>query len=153
MSRFVKRVVVGVDGSEGSLAALRLAAREAARHRARLCPVLAWQPPGGEASDAVNPAPEDVRRIWEREARERLDAACDAALGTSGDRLRIAPVVVRAAAGPALVACARHDTDLLVMGSGGHSLLHRMRYGSARRHCLRHASCPVLVTAGEPAAA
>ncbi|MCC3775317.1 universal stress protein [Streptomyces sp. UNOB3_S3] len=154
MSQLVKRVVVGVDGSEGSRAALEVAVREAVRHRAELCPVLAWHPPGGEALDAANPAPEDVRHIWERRARERLEEACGRTLREAGHRPRVVPVVVRADAGPALVACARHDTDLLVMGTGGHGPLHRLRYGSARRHCLRHAACPVLVVAaGESASA
>jgi nucleotide-binding universal stress UspA family protein len=40
-----RRYVVGVDGSEGSRAALRWAAVEAARHGAELEVVHAWQPP------------------------------------------------------------------------------------------------------------
>jgi nucleotide-binding universal stress UspA family protein len=40
-----RRYVVGVDGSEGSRAALRWAAAEAARHGAELEVVHAWQPP------------------------------------------------------------------------------------------------------------
>ncbi|MEU3355045.1 universal stress protein [Streptomyces sp. NPDC037389] len=81
-----------------------------------------------------------------------LEEACGRTLREAGDRPRVAPVVVRADAGPALVACARHDTDLLVVGTGGHGPLHRLRYGSARRHCLRHAACPVLVVAAEESA-
>ncbi|RLU83630.1 hypothetical protein CTZ27_28490 [Streptomyces griseocarneus] len=40
----IRRVVVGVDGSEGSLIALRQAADEARRHRAELRPVLIYCP-------------------------------------------------------------------------------------------------------------
>ena len=40
-----RRYVVGVDGSEGSRAALRWAAAEAARDGAELEVVHAWQPP------------------------------------------------------------------------------------------------------------
>ncbi|HYS37240.1 MAG TPA: universal stress protein, partial [Pseudonocardiaceae bacterium] len=47
-SKIVGRVVVGVDGSPGSLAALRYALREARRLAATLIPVHAWQPPGGD---------------------------------------------------------------------------------------------------------
>ncbi|KNB52354.1 universal stress protein [Streptomyces caatingaensis] len=145
MSETVERVVVGVDGSAGSVAALRQGAREAARHGAVLCPVLAWSPPGGEAADAVSPAPADVRAHWERAAEAVLHRTCEAALGPGPDAARARTRTVRADAGPALVALSRHPTDLLVMGAGRHGPLHRFLHGSVTRHCLRHASCPVLV--------
>ncbi|MFD0384945.1 universal stress protein [Streptomyces stramineus] len=50
MQNSVRRVVVGVDGSAGSLLALRRAAGEARRHRARLCPVLVYSSPGATTS-------------------------------------------------------------------------------------------------------
>lgn len=152
MSETVERVVVGVDGSAGSVAALRLGAREAARHGAVLCPVLAWSPPGGEAADAVNPAPADVRAHWERAADTALRRSCEAALGQDPDGTRVRPRTVRADAGPALVALSRHDRDLLVMGAGSHGALHRLLRGSVSRHCLKHASCPVLVVRPDAAA-
>ncbi|PSJ25481.1 universal stress protein [Streptosporangium nondiastaticum] len=145
MPENVTRVVVGVDGSAGSLAALRQAAGEAAHHGAVLCPVIAWQPPGGEAADAVQPAPPDVCAHWERAARDRLSRACRSALGEDARRLRMRPRVVRADAGPALVACAARETDMLVMGAGSHGPVHRLVHGSVSRHCLKHARCPVLV--------
>ncbi|UQI44978.1 universal stress protein [Streptomyces sp. HU2014] len=145
MSEVVQRVVVGVDGSKESVSALRQAAQEAERHDAALCPVIAWVPPGGEAADAMYPAPADVRAHWERTARDRLMTACDQALGADARRLVVRPRVVRAQPGPALVACARRDTDMLVMGAGRHGSVHRLLFGSVSRHCLRHARCPVLV--------
>ncbi len=150
MSEIVQRVVVGVNGSAGSVAALRQAAQEAARHDAVLCPVIAWAPPGGEAADAVNPAPSDVRAHWERAARNRLMKTCDDALDAdTRRRLKIYPRIVRAQAGPALVACSRHENDMLVMGAGSHGPVHRFFHGSASRHCLKHAHCPVLVVHSE----
>ncbi|MFI1801494.1 universal stress protein [Streptomyces sp. NPDC020379] len=146
MSEIVQRVIVGVNGSAGSVAALQQAAREAARHDAVLCPVIAWAPPGGEAADAVNPAPLDVRAYWERAARDRLTETCDDALDADTRRgLKIYPRVVRAQAGPALVALSRHEKDMLVMGAGSHGPVHRFLHGSVSRHCLKHAHCPVLV--------
>ncbi|GAA0401092.1 universal stress protein [Streptomyces luteireticuli] len=153
MSETIERVVVGVDGSAGSVAALRQGAREAARHGAVLCPVFAWSPPGGEAADAVNPAPADVRAHWERAAERRLRRTCEAALGPAPAGAEVRPRTVRADAGPALVALSRHDADLLVMGAGSHGVLHRFLRGSVTRHCLKHASCPVLVVRPEPEAA
>ncbi|MBH1934512.1 universal stress protein [Streptomyces sp. AV19] len=148
MSETVERVVVGVDGSAGSVAALRQGAREAARHGAVLCPVFAWSPPGGEAADAVNPAPADVRAHWEQAAEAVLRRTCEAALGPDAPTAGITgfrPRTVRADAGAALVALSHHGTDLLVMGAGSHGVLHRFVRGSVSRHCLRHAACPVLV--------
>ncbi|MEV8474393.1 universal stress protein [Streptomyces sp. NPDC051173] len=145
MSQMVKRVVVGVDGSAGSVAALKQGAQEAARHGAALCPVLAWTPPGGEAADAMYPAPSDIRAHWETEARHTLTKTCERALGAAPFSLNVAPRVIRAEPGPALVASARHTTDMLVLGAGDHGLWHRFLHGSVSRHCLRHAHGPVMV--------
>ncbi|MGW1195472.1 universal stress protein [Streptomyces sp. NPDC002536] len=145
MSQTVKRVVVGVDGSAGSVEALRQGAQEAERHGAVLCPTHAWAPPGGEAADARCPAPPDVCAAWAREADGILADACRKAFGTASYRARVVPRALRAPAGAALVACAGHDTDLLVLGTGGHRALHRFFHGSVSRYCLRHARCPVLV--------
>ncbi|MCC3770278.1 universal stress protein [Streptomyces sp. UNOC14_S4] len=145
MSETVERVVVGVNGSEASVEALRQGAREAARHGAVLCPTYAWAPPGGEAADARYPAPADVCAYWEREADRVVADTCRKAFGTAPRGVQVRPWVVRASAGRALVAHAHHDTDLLVMGEGGHGALHRFLHGSVSRYCLRHAHCPVLV--------
>ncbi|PNE40503.1 MULTISPECIES: universal stress protein [Streptomyces] len=141
----VTRVIVGVDGSEGSLAALRQGAEEASRHRAALYPVLAWTPPGGEAADALQPAPLDVRWHWQRQAETSLEKACEAVLGAAPFAMPVMPKALRAEAGPALVACARHDADLLVIGAGRRGPLHHLVHGSVVRHCCRHAHCPLLV--------
>ena len=50
------RVVVGVSGSTGSLAALCRAAGEARHRGAELWPVLAWEPPGGDLAARRSPA-------------------------------------------------------------------------------------------------
>ncbi|MBZ4319586.1 universal stress protein [Streptomyces huiliensis] len=147
----IERVVVGVDGSAGSVAALRYGAREAARHGAALCPVYAWAPPGGEAADAVSPAPSDVCDHWERAAAAVVRETCEAAFGPTPPGTVLRPRAVRAAPGPALVTLARDPGTLLVVGTGGHGPLHRVLRGSVRRHCLRHACCPVLVVHPGPA--
>lgn len=145
MSRTVKRVVVGVDGSAGSVEALRQGAQEAERHGAVLCPVYAWAPPGGEAADARYPAPPDVCAYWAREADGVLADACREVFGTASYGARAVPRALRAPAGAALVACAGRDTDLLVLGAGRHGALYRLFHGSVSRYCLKHARCPVLV--------
>ncbi|GAB2729580.1 universal stress protein [Kitasatospora kifunensis] len=155
MSTTVQRVVVGVDGSAGSLAALRIGLAEAERHGAVLRPVLALVPPGGEIAERRWPSPPELQRIWTGDARVRLLKACGQVLPEGVDGVEVEPEVVRGAPGAVLVDCAPASTDLLVLGACGHGTLSRLRPHSVSRYCLRHANCPVLVVhpdeAEEPA--
>jgi nucleotide-binding universal stress UspA family protein len=67
----VRRIVVGVSGSPGSLQALRHAADLARAYNAPLVPVLAWIPPGGDLADRSHPSPY-LRPIWRDAAGQRL---------------------------------------------------------------------------------
>ncbi|MFK0295432.1 universal stress protein [Streptomyces sp. NPDC090442] len=145
MSQTVERVVVGVNGSASSVEALRQAAEEAQCHDAVLCPTYVWAPPGGEATDGRIPPPWEVCAYWEQEADDILAEACQKALSTAPYGLRVVPRVIRGPAGAALVACADHDRDLLVMSAGSHGALYRCFHGSVSWYCLKHAHCPVLV--------
>ncbi|WP_327674161.1 MULTISPECIES: universal stress protein [unclassified Streptomyces] len=69
------RVVVGVNGTPGSRAALRRAADEAGQRRAELWAVLAWQPPGGELHARRAPAAPLPGFDWENLARTTLVTA------------------------------------------------------------------------------
>src|SRR5947209_2642901 len=60
---YVRRVIVGVDGSMGSLQALRHAVSQARLHDAPLAAVIGFTPPGGEFMDRKVPNPE-LRRWW-----------------------------------------------------------------------------------------
>jgi hypothetical protein len=53
----VRRIVVGVHGSLGSLQALRYAAEEARARKVPLVPVIAWIPPGGDMAERTHPSP------------------------------------------------------------------------------------------------
>ncbi|MCD9194567.1 universal stress protein [Streptomyces albireticuli] len=151
MRNAVRRVVVGVDGSAGSLDALRKAAGEARRHRARLRPVLVHSSPEGDYVDMVCPPDPELARELDGRARATLADACERALGGLPGDLRCEPVVARGQAGPLLVAAACRDGDLLVVGGGSHGAVHRFLTGSVSRYCLRHAPCPVLVVPPAPA--
>jgi hypothetical protein len=108
-----RRVIAGVSGSLGNLAALRVAVAEALRAEAVLIPVLAWTPVGGEVAYRRAPCPE-LLQVWEQTARERLRVAFEAVFGGDPPGLVNRPVVVRAAPGPALVETANRPDDLLV---------------------------------------
>ena len=140
------RVVVGVDGSLSSLAAVRRAAAEARRRDAVLVPVIAWMACDG---DSLRPLSE-----LEYAARVRLDSVVELAFDGFPQGVRIHPRVVRAEAGHALVALADRSSDLLVVGSGGHGAYeghgghcgpHGVLHGSVARYCWARASCEVLI--------
>lgn len=139
----VRRVVVGVHGSLGSLQALRYAADEARARRVPLVPVVAWVPPGGDVAERGYPAPE-LRRVWGEAARQRLAAAFDDGLGGMPSDVRVDLHVVRGDAGPVLADVASQPGDLLVIGTGRRSLVGRALRRSVGRYLLAHARCPVV---------
>jgi nucleotide-binding universal stress UspA family protein len=139
----VRRIVVGVHGSLGSLQALRYATEEARARKVPLVPVIAWVPPGGELAERRSPSPY-LRRVWEDAAMKRLVTAFEAGLGGVPDDVEIEPCVERGETGPVLVDIADQPGDLLVIGTGRRSLVGRALRKSVGRYCLAHAKCPVL---------
>ncbi|GAA2842629.1 hypothetical protein GCM10010441_78400 [Kitasatospora paracochleata] len=140
--RTERRVVVGLSGSLGSLAALHRAVAEARRTDTPVLAVHAWEPPGGEIGYRRSPCPPLLAAV-RAQAAERLATALDDAFGGTDPGVRLQTLLVRGEPGRALVAAAEHPDDLLVLGAGG-SLLHRGLRPSVTGHCLRHAACPVL---------
>jgi nucleotide-binding universal stress UspA family protein len=139
----VRRIVVGVHGSLGSLQALRWAADEARERHVPLVPVIAWVPPGGDMAERGHPSPH-LRRIWSDAARERLLGAFEAGLGGVPADADVEPYIVRGETGPVLVDIADQSGDLLVIGTGRRSPVSRALRRSVGRYCLAHAKCPVL---------
>ena len=139
----VRRIVVGVHGSLGSLQALRWAAEEARARQVPLVPVIAWVPPGGDLSERSHPS-QYLRQVWRDAACQRLAAAFDAGLGGVPSDVRVLPCIERGETGPVLVDIAGQPGDLLVIGTGRRSLVGRAVRKSVGRYCLAHAKCPVL---------
>ena len=139
----VRRIVVGVHGSLGSLQALRWAAEEARARQVPLVPVIAWVPPGGDLSERSHPS-QYLRQVWRDAACQRLAAAFDAGRGGMPSDVRVRPCIERGETGPVLVDIADQLGDLLVIGTGRRSLVGRALRKSVGRYCLAHAKCPVL---------
>ncbi len=140
------RVVVGVDGSAGSRAALVWALSAAARAGARLAVVAAfpiefyWAAPTLLDARRVD----QVRADTEARARALVDEVRDdPASGGHAD----VPVDVVALPGRAAqqIVQAAHDADLLVVGSRGRGAVRSTVLGSVALHCVTHAACPVVV--------
>jgi nucleotide-binding universal stress UspA family protein len=139
----VRRIIVGVHGSLGSLQALRYAAEEARQRDVPLLAVTAWVPPGGEMAERRAPSAH-LRRIWREAASQRLLAAFDAGLGGMPADLHVEPQIARGEAGPVLVDTADQPDDLLIIGTGRRAGIGRVLHRSVSRYCLAHARCPVL---------
>ncbi len=139
----VRRIVVGVHGSLGSLQALRWAAEEARERHVPLVPVITWMPPGGDMAERSHPSPY-LRRTWHEAARRQLLAAFEEGLGGLPADLVVRLLVERGETGPTLVEVASRPGDLLVIGTGRRSLIGRALRRSVGRYCLAHATCPVL---------
>jgi len=139
----VRRIIVGVHGSLGSLQALRYAAAEARQRDVPLVPVIAWIPPGGDLSERRHSSPY-LRKIWREAAWERLRTAFDDGLGGIPADLLVEPRVERGETGPVLVDTANRPEDLLIIGTGRRGGLRRVVHHSVGRYCLAHAKCPVL---------
>ncbi|MFD3701066.1 universal stress protein [Streptomyces sp. NPDC058646] len=145
----MRRIVVGVSGTPGSLSALHRAAEEARLRDAELWAVMAWQAPGGELASRNScgvPALADYRAA----AAERLRELLDGAFGAAHPGVTLAGLTVRATPGAALVDTARRSGDLLVVGTGSRSPLRRLVRPSVARYCLAHAACPVLTVPPSP---
>lgn len=141
--KILGRVIVGVDGSPGSLEALRYALGQARLLDATLIPVLAWMPPGGEVAARRVPAPSSYTQMLQKDAERRLLDAFDEGLGGLPSDVRVEPWVIRGGAGPALVETADRANDLLVVGAGRRGILRHALRASVARYCLAHAGCPV----------
>jgi nucleotide-binding universal stress UspA family protein len=142
-SKIIGRVIVGVDCSPGSLAALRYALGQARRLEATLVPVHAWRVPGGELPSRRLADPGYVRTVREM-AEQELRRAFDEGLGGLPPDVPAEPRLIRGAAGPALVETADRVNDLLVIGAGRRGGLRHPLHASIARYCLAHAACPVI---------
>ncbi|NUT36641.1 MAG: universal stress protein [Hamadaea sp.] len=138
------RWVVGVDGSTGSLCALRWAVHEAHLHGGTVHALMAYDWAGTEAALLAGLGPEGERR----RAEEILEAAVTEVRREYAD----VPISAEALLGkPALkLVEAATEADLLVVGSRGHSHLRQAVLGSVSEACIRHARCPVVVVPTPP---
>jgi nucleotide-binding universal stress UspA family protein len=138
-------VVVGVDGSAESVAALAWAARYASASGARVRALLAWHYPGAVGGPPIEKAPESVHAQTEQLERANLEEAVAKAIPGQ-------PAGVETSLGyghPAQVLIdASKEADLLVVGHHGHRAFTSMLLGSVSLHCVTGAFCPVVVVRG-----
>lgn len=136
------RILVAVDGSADAEAALRHAV-DLVRDQNALMTLLTVAPPQPTPVGAATSAPPDLHCFHEKLLREATDSIpADIGVTTRIERGNPAETILRVAA---------EGHDLVVMGSHGHSRVHRALLGSASERVLKASTVPVLLMrAGSP---
>jgi nucleotide-binding universal stress UspA family protein len=139
-----RRIVVGVDGSQGSKTALAWAMTEARLTDATVEAVTTWQ----------DPASYGYSYGWAPIAYEGDDVATimgkvldEAIAEVSAQMPQPVTVLARVVQGHPIQVLLDIATgaQMLVVGSRGHSTLAGILLGSVSQHCVQHAPCPVVV--------
>jgi nucleotide-binding universal stress UspA family protein len=136
-------IVVGVDGSDQSNAALRWALEESARRGARVEAVLTYfhEPVFVPATlMGLNPYGERPQR----HPAQELHATVELVRAAVPDAPDVTEVVEVGDAADHLIEASRH-ADLLVIGTRGHGRVAGAMLGGVAMKCLQRAECPVVV--------
>jgi nucleotide-binding universal stress UspA family protein len=130
--------VVGVDGSEASVEALRQAQWLAAPVGAKVLATAYWDDPQVYAGYVAM----GIDRFEERVMIVLNDALQQA----FGDDIppNVVPRVVRGHPRDSLIDASRH-ADMIIVGRRGHGGFGGLLLGSVSSACVAHAHCPVLV--------
>lgn len=138
------RIVVGVDGSAPSKAALAWAIRQAELTGATVEAVMAWQYPvmvGGYGwVPAAAPEAAEFKAIAGRELSKTVAETVD----DSANTVKVSATVREGNAAQILLHAAQ-GADLLVVGSRGHGGFTGALLGSVSQHCVHRATCPVAI--------
>jgi nucleotide-binding universal stress UspA family protein len=136
------RIVVGVDGSPSSSAALAWAVRQAGLTGASVEAVIAWHAPAMAGAAPFGPG---VREDWDygewaasaltRVIKQTVDPDGPVRVSATVREGNVAQVLLEAANG----------ADLLVVGSRGHGGFAEALLGSVGQACVHHAQCPVVI--------
>jgi nucleotide-binding universal stress UspA family protein len=134
-------VLVGVDGSAESVAALRLALQEANLRNASVRVLHQWEaPPGFGPEMFMTQGLEAYRHSGEKVLQHTIAEATD---GLSP----LPPISSQVCDQSAAVALVEEsqDAELLVVGNRGHGGFIGLLLGSVASQVLNHAKCPVVV--------
>lgn len=134
------RIVVGVDGSESSVRALRWAVEQAARDGATVQAIHSWHIP--YTATGMGGMPFDVQML-----ADGAQATLDEVVGRVDAGALAEPIVAtldEGAAAPTLIEASK-GADLVVVGSRGHGGFVGLLLGSVSQQVASHAHCPVVI--------
>jgi nucleotide-binding universal stress UspA family protein len=144
-----RRIVVGVDGSAESVAALRWACREAGLRAAEVYAVLALESACHRVASYAVPTPRHSGGSWGA-AREVLRRSVNEAASLHPG-VTVRTEITEGLAARVLLDHAR-EADMLVLGSAARGPDPSRAAGPVIRVCLRAAPCPVVVIGADPKA-
>jgi nucleotide-binding universal stress UspA family protein len=146
-------VVVGIDGSAASRAALLAGVEEAVRRDVEVAAVTTYQLSGhwAELSSVIAPSEDEVRADLLRTGEALVEDVISGYRARSGGTPPTVRTVVTEGAAADVLQRWAADAGLLVVGSRGHGGLRGLLLGSVALSCVMHGRCPVLVV--RPAAA
>lgn len=140
------RIIVGTDGSENSLSAVRWALREGALREVPVDVIHAWHftpmvdpmgiaiiPPTAEIQASAQQVLAEVMRKVEAERRD----------------VHVNEIVAQGSPAGTLLSAAK-DAGLLVVGRRGHGGFVGLLLGSVATQVVHHAPCPVVVVNARP---
>jgi nucleotide-binding universal stress UspA family protein len=140
-----QRVIVGVDGSDASLDALRWAVKYARAVGATVQAIRTWHYPW-----AMQTAPAQTDASVVTQIQGELDDAVNrAGIDTTGVTLER---IVKEGHAPLVLVNESATADLLVVGSKGRGAFSGMLLGSVSQHCAHAAHCPVVIVRHEGSA-
>lgn len=145
-SKTPKPILVGIDGSDSSKAALEWAATQAKLTGLPLLVTATWQYPTSVGWTVILPADIDFKD----ETQRMLDENVNAVLGTDHE-IDVTTRVIQGHPALTLVELSR-SASLVVVGSRGHGEFVGMLIGSTSEFLTTHAHCPVVVIRNDDSA-
>jgi nucleotide-binding universal stress UspA family protein len=144
------RIVVGVDGSPSSRAALRWAVGYAVLISGTVDAIMAKETPETDPVGGFGQMPAEVKEaeMAAEETRQALDAVISEEVKPD-DRNQVRARVFEGRAAAALLKAA-DGADLLAVGNRGLGGFAEALLGSTSYYIAYHATCPVLIVRGDP---
>lgn len=137
----IRKIVVGIDGSQSSINALTWALREAKRHSAEVLVVHVWSLP--PAVDPMGVAVFAPIEELESAAQGVMKHVMETVRSLLGD-LTVTTSVERGSAAQHLLN-ASSTADMVVVGRRGHGGFLGLLIGSVAEQIAHHAKCPAVI--------
>ena len=138
------RIVVGVEGSDGSRAALRWAIDEARVRSSTVVVVTAYLPTYVPAAPDYGYVPLDAPDLVDEVRKMQDELVAEALLLDGGPPVPFEQHLLEGRAAETLIT-ASQDASLLVVGNRGRGGFRGLLLGSVSQHTAHHASCPVVI--------
>jgi nucleotide-binding universal stress UspA family protein len=141
-----RRIVVGTDGSENSLSAVRWALREAAIRKVPVDVIHSWHftPMIDPMGIAIIPPTADMQA-----AAQKVLAGVMSKVNADVKGVQVNELVAQGSPATTLLHAGR-DAEMLVVGRRGHGGFIGLMLGSVATQIVHHAPCPVVVVSAHP---